>query len=370
LKVLNLCNVILIMQIFQDILKSAVDFIPSVAAFITFVIIYYALHVYLNRRLNERPSGRFRYQIISIIVVFFAVLIIILLLPLSDSLRGQILSFVGILLSAALALSATTILGNILAGLMLRAIRNFRPGDFIRVGENFGRVSERGLFHVTIQTEDRDLMTLPNLYLINNPVKVIMASGTFVSAEVSLGYDAPKSKVMDLLVRACEDAGLEDPFVHIINLNDFSVSYRVAGKLTEIKQILSARSLLREKMLDRLHENGIEICSPTFMNTRQFSPEHQVIPEREPATPDERKEELSDMPEKLLFDIADEAESLEKLQEYHAELGKEIENFENDIKKTESDAAKEELKKRIAHYKNRQERIVELIKKRKEEKSE
>ena len=37
----------------------------------------------------------------------------------------------------------------------------------------FGRVTERGLFHTEIQTEDRDLVTLPNLYLVTNPVKVV-----------------------------------------------------------------------------------------------------------------------------------------------------------------------------------------------------
>jgi len=37
------------------------------------------------------------------------------------------------------------------------------------VGDYFGRVTERGLFHVEIQTEDRDLATLPNMFLVSQP---------------------------------------------------------------------------------------------------------------------------------------------------------------------------------------------------------
>ena len=52
---------------------------------------------------------------------------------------------------------------------MLRTVRNFRAGDFIRVNDQFGRVTDRGLFHVEIQTADSDLITLPNLYLAAEP---------------------------------------------------------------------------------------------------------------------------------------------------------------------------------------------------------
>ena len=45
-------------------------------------------------------------------------------------------------------------IGNVMAGLMLRAVRNFRTGDFVRVEKHFGRVTERGLLHTEIQTED------------------------------------------------------------------------------------------------------------------------------------------------------------------------------------------------------------------------
>ena len=53
----------------------------------------------------------------------------------NDQLRGQFLSFFGILLSAAIALSSATLLGNALAGILLRVVAGFGIDDFVRVGD-------------------------------------------------------------------------------------------------------------------------------------------------------------------------------------------------------------------------------------------
>ena len=42
--------------------------------------------------------------------------------------------------TATVALSSTTFVANTMAGLMLRLVRNFRPGEFVRVGDHFGSV--------------------------------------------------------------------------------------------------------------------------------------------------------------------------------------------------------------------------------------
>lgn len=90
--------------------------------------------------------------------------LVIIALPVASELRGQLLSLFGLAITALLTLSGTTFVSNAMAGLMLRSLANFRAGDFLRVEGHFGRVTERGLLHTEIQTEDRDLVTLPNLY--------------------------------------------------------------------------------------------------------------------------------------------------------------------------------------------------------------
>lgn len=104
-----------------------------------------------------------------------------------------------------------------------------------------GHVSGRGLFHTEIQTKDRDLATMPNLYRISNRVKVVRSSGTIVSANIYLGYDASDSRLEGLLVEAAKKAGLEDPFVHAVDLGDYTVGYRMSGFLEDIKRLATAR---------------------------------------------------------------------------------------------------------------------------------
>ena len=303
---------------FTDQLLSIAPTVGAIAATIAVLAI--------ARRVLERGAGPLsataaRTHVILFVLSAVGLFVVILVLPINDAMRGQILSFLGILLSAAIALSATTFLGNTMAGVMLRAVRHFHIGDFLRCGEHFGRVTERGIFHVEIQTEDRDLTTLPNLYLVTNPVTTVRSSGTIVSATVSLGYGVPHDRIEACLLEAARAVDLGDPFVQVLELDDFSVRYRVAGMLDDVKQLLTTRSRLRVAMLDALHGAGIEIVSPTFMNTRALAAHEAVVARAAPGAATGLE---GPAPEELIFDKAERAESLEVLAGRHAELVKRI----------------------------------------------
>ena len=263
----------------------------------------------LKRRWRDQPDLQFRFQLIMLALTFAAILVVLLALPVSESTRGQLLGLIGILLSAAIALSSTTFIGNIMSGIMLKVIKSVRPGDFLTVADVTGRVSEMDLLHTEIQTEDRDLVTLPNLYLVTQPMKVVRASGTIVSAEVSLGYDIPRTRVSRLLREAAGRAGLTDSFIHVRDLGDYSVKYRIAGLLEDVKSLISVRSRLREEMLDALHSAGIEVVSPQFMNTRSLATSQSFIP-----LVDEQTEDSTVSQEEVAFDKAELAASVEKIR--------------------------------------------------------
>lgn len=274
--------------------------------------------------------------------------IIVVSAPLPSNLRGDILSLLGLVFTAVIALSSTTFVANAMGGLMLRIVRSFRPGDFIRIGEDFGRVTERGLFHTEIQTEDRDLLTLPNLYVVTNPVKVVRSSGTVVSVSLSLGYDVPRKRIEEQLIRAAEAAGLADAFVHIKELGDFSVTYMVAGFLAETERLLTTRSQLRAQALDALHGAGIEIVSPAFMNQRQLDPLAKVIPARDlPASGDEAGE-AEPTAEKVVFDKAVQASDLEALRDELADIDKRLAERPSAAEKGQLEADRESLEARIS----------------------
>ena len=332
--------------------------LPSAATLVVVVVALIVVRRLLDWSEAKLSGHQFRNQMIMLLLTFAGLLVFILVVPVGDTMRGQVLSLIGILLSAAIALSSTTVLGNAMAGMMMRAVRNFRMGDFIHVGEHFGRVSERGLFHTEIQTEFRDLTTLPNLYLVTHPVTTIRTSGTIISARVSLGYDVPRTRVEKLLLSAAQKAELTDPYVHVIELGDFSVSYRVAGMLTEVKRLVSAKSSLRECVLDSLHEGGVEIVSPSFMNTRTLAAEAVYIPKPQRRAVDP---ELDSSPEQLVFDKAEHAESLENLRLGYAELTAEIDLIKNRVKKAPEGAERDKSEDELSSLQRRKERLEKTI---------
>lgn len=291
----------------------------------------------VRRHYANQPGLATRMQIMQTAIFLLALVIVLAVLPIGDSRRGQLLSLLGILLSAAIALSSTTVLGNAMAGIMLRSVRAFKPGDYLRVDGHFGRVTEMDLFHIEIQTESSDLTTLSNVFMITHPFSVMREAGTIISVDLSLGYDVPRRRIRQLLIEAATKAELTEPFVQVGELGDFSVSYRVAGLLTDGSRLIAARSRLREMTLDALHEGGIEIVSPTFMNQRVYPTQQQFIPPAERIETSEPEVEAT--PDSVVFDKATEAASVESERAQHKELLAEAAELGEKLKAATGDEA-------------------------------
>lgn len=165
----------------MPILDSVYEHLPRylpviIIAFVVFVALRLIRWLWLENKFDTFSDHKIVPQILMLGLNLVGLVLIVLALPISDNLRGQILSLFGLLLTGVMALSSATFVSNLFGGSMLRLTRSFRIGDYIRVGEQFGRVSECGFFHTEIQTVDRDLTTFPNLYLITNPVTVVHKS--------------------------------------------------------------------------------------------------------------------------------------------------------------------------------------------------
>ncbi|MEL7311415.1 MAG: mechanosensitive ion channel family protein [Pseudomonadota bacterium] len=291
----------------------------SIAEVVLVGFAVYFIHRRLEASYADQPDQQFRRQTILVAVVLTALLVVILILPVPNETRGALMSLFGIVLSATIALSSTNLVGNVMAGFMLRSVGSFKLGDYISVGEYFGRVSEMDLLHIEIQTEERDLTTLPNTYLAAHPIRVMRTSGSILSVELSLGYDVSRHEVERLLLEAARRCDLESPFVQIRALGDFSITYAIAGLLTDVKSLLAKRRALRAATMDALHEAGIEIASPILVNTREFANKRAFVPPNtEPAA------ENNVTPDALVFDKALKAESLDKLRERRVSMAQRL----------------------------------------------
>lgn len=336
------------MSFLNSFLQSSLNTIVTLSV----IVVFFLLTKWIFKKIEFGKNQNLIYrQIFYVVFSLVSALAIAISLPVEQSLKNQLIGLIGIVLSAALAFSSTTLIGNALAGIMNANIKNLNLGDYIRIQDNFGRVTKKGLFRTEIQNEDRNLTSLPNLYIANNPLKIIRESGTIISTTVSLGYDLNRNKVEKLLLEAAAECELTEPYVYITGLGDFSVSYKINGLLTDITKYLTSTSKLNACVMDKLHSSDIEIVSPGFMNQRQVNDIKFIS-----ASIKEAKPEVTEkLPEEVIFDKAIKAEKLD-------DKIKSLEEIENEIRELEKSSKDPNHKRKIEKLKELKDKLNTHIK--------
>ena len=171
--------------------------------------------------------------------------------------------------------------------------------------------------------------------------------GKFFSGLSGLGFDIHHSQVEPLLVKAAQKSGLEEPFVHILEIGNFSITYRISGLLIETKGLITARSNLCRNVLDMLHDQGIEIMSPACMNQRRMGDDKKVIPPPVAAT----SPEASASAEQIAFDKADRAEQIKNEKQKLQKDLQELESLLNEASGEDKDQAKLKIEEARARLK-------------------
>lgn len=329
------------MEPFINLLKSLLE--PVSIIFILVIVLFINSWIFKKAKSTKLYSNILKNSIAAL-VVFVGLVVLILSFPIDKALKGQILSFLAIIVSAGIALSSTTVLGNLIAGIMNNSMNRFRNGDLIKIGDFQGRVTKKSIFHTEIQLEDSNFITIPNLYIATNPVKLTRKTDTVISTSVSLGYDISRTKIEDSLKEAAILTGLTDPYVYIVSLGDFSVVYKIHGFLEDSSKYFSATSLLNANVMDVLHKGNIEIVSPTFMN--QINANEKTFIPKEIAKSKNTNNET--VPEDLIFDEAIKSEEIENKKDKIKELTeqqKELEAKHKGLKEEEIQKNKSTIKK-------------------------
>jgi len=343
----------------EQIEKIFYSFIPVLIVIVIFIFIGVFFRFVFNKIKKGSKDLELTGQLSRIIYWFFAFLAIVSFIPIGDVSKGHLFSFFGILLSATIALSSTTFLGNAMAGLMLKALKNFKLGDFIILDGFRGRVTEQGLFHTEIQTEFSQLVTIPNLQLVTKAITVIRSNEVMITATVSLGYDVNRMTVENALVEAAKKTGLESPFVKIENLGDYSVTYRISGFSDDIKKYILHTAHLKGNIVDELHICRIEIVSPSFMNQRVYETEKKFIPKqinKRGKSNNEKDDSLENI-DKIIFS---KAEEIEHINDEMEKIGLKIEKLELKLKSVEKDKAIS-IEKQIIELKSSKSKLETLL---------
>jgi small-conductance mechanosensitive channel len=159
--------------------------------------------------------------LILIAIFVVGLIFIIFTLPLDIDTKNLLITLLGIVSGAAIAFSSSTFISNAMAGIMLRLIKPFRIGDYIKINDTFGRVTEINFLHTQIQSQERDLVTIPNIALVSHPLKTIRTSGTIISTELSLCYNVQRKKIEKSLPLAAKKKNLRIPVCILLNREFF-----------------------------------------------------------------------------------------------------------------------------------------------------
>lgn len=231
------------------------------------------------------------YHIIRFLLYAFMVAMIYPYLPGSNSGVFQGISvFVGLIVS----LGSSTVIGNIIAGLVITYMRPFKLGDRIKLNDTTGNVVEKTPLVTRIRTPKNEVVTIPNSFIMSSHTVNFSQSardyGLIIHSEVSIGYDVPWRLVNKLLVDAALNTpGVVDdprPFVLSTSLSDWYPVYQVNAYIKEADKLAQIYSDLHQNIQDRFNAEGIEIMSPHYMAVRDGN---------SPAMP---KDDLSGEPKK------------------------------------------------------------------------
>lgn len=267
------------------ILKSIVEYIPNL--FIILVIWFFVKYLikglrYITKEIETEKlkiTGFYpdwahpTFNIIRFLLYAFMIAMIYPYLPGSNSGVFQGISvFVGLIIS----LGSSSIIGNIIAGLVITYMRPYKLGDCIKLNDTTGNVIEKTPFVTRLRTPKNEVVTVPNSFIMSSHTVNYSESarnyGLIIHTSVSFAYDTPWRTVHDLLINAAlRTPGVlhnPKPFVLETELQDYYPCYQINAYIKNADIIPDIMSDLMQNIQDLFNEAGIELMTPHYYANR------------------------------------------------------------------------------------------------------
>ncbi|MDF9619513.1 mechanosensitive ion channel [Pseudomonas entomophila] len=272
-----------LLDLLRYLLDGILHAIPGIAVAVLIFFIARGISGF-SRRLLERMArpGTLNWlteetlqpttRLTSLAIWLFALVMAYPYLPGSgtDAFKG-----LSVLLGLMISLGASSVVGQAAAGLILTYSRTLKAGEYVRVGDNEGTVTEVGMFNTTIRTGLGEVLTLPNSMITGsvtrNYSRVVQGQGYIVDTVVTIGYDTPWRQVEAMLIEAATRTegivATPRPQVFQTGLSDFYPEYRLVAQAipSEPRPRAELLSLLHANIQDVFNEHGVQIMSPHYL---------------------------------------------------------------------------------------------------------
>jgi small-conductance mechanosensitive channel len=256
-----------------------VAFLPDLVKIIIIIICFRYLVKGIRYIMNEIAEGKLKingfypdwarptFVIVRMLLYSFMFVMIWPLLPSSNS---EVFQGVSVFIGLIVSLGSSSIIGNVMAGMVMTYMRPFHIGDLIRYGDTEGFVIEKTVLVTRIRTRKNDVITIPNSNLLTSQTSNYTVAakdyGIIVHTKVTIGYDMKWDLIRQLLLEAAAAtpgiAKTPKPFVMVTALDDFYVEYEINAYTHHADLLSTTYSVLRQNILDKFHTAGVEIMSP------------------------------------------------------------------------------------------------------------
>ncbi|MBN2890717.1 MAG: mechanosensitive ion channel [Bacteroidales bacterium] len=274
---------------------ALLHYIPNLFMIIVIVVITRYVLKFIKFLAGEVEEGKLKipgfytewskptFNIVRFFVVAFMVVMIFPYLPGSDS---PVFKGVSVFIGIIFSLGSSSIIGNLVAGLVLTYMRPFKIGDRIKIGDSIGDIVEKTPFVIRIKTPKNEFVTIPNSNVLSSNVVNFSTSkendGIILHTTVTIGYDVPWRQVHELLLDAARRTNNimqePNPFVLQTSLDDYYVSYQLNAYSDMPNMLPKIYSELHQNIQDAFFEGGVEILSPHYRAQRDGN--MTTIPEK------------------------------------------------------------------------------------------
>ena len=269
----------------KDILSSVLGFLPNMFKIVIIIICFRYMVRVLKYFSVEIASGRLKLNgfypdwappTFVILRMLCYALMLVMIWPLLPSSNSAVFQGVSVFMGLIVSLGSTSIIGNVMAGMVMTYMRPFRIGDYIKVGEIVGEVIEKNVLVTRIRTRKNEIVTIQNSNMLSaqtsNYTEAAKTFGIIVHTKVTIGYDVPWQQIKEIMEGAALDTqGIKKnpkPFMLITALDDFYVEYEINAYTDNSAAMPRVYSELHQNLLKRFFESGVEIMSPHIFARR------------------------------------------------------------------------------------------------------
>ncbi len=171
-------------------------------------------------------------------------------------------------LSAVIGLALQDMLSSIIAGLALQLERPLGVGDWVRLGQQEGVVTQMNWRSVTLRTRDNQHYFLPNATVAKQEIINFSRPSPLQRLRVTVGlaYRHPPGQVKEVLIRTALDiTGVQTtpaPQVFVISYGDFAIQYELLFWIVNYLQAETIRDAVMTRLWYELRRAQLTIPFP------------------------------------------------------------------------------------------------------------